>query len=256
MPNLIDSLPSVKLERNRTMSGAAIAITLCGLGGDVGIRFCPVCHKAHIRQKFCSLKCTTAASSGGSVKPCVTCGKPTFKPRACSRECLKAYRRKIDKDDYQRDRERRLARQREYDKTYRHTEAYRQKEKRKTAKRWVKIKNDPALRMARAIRNAVNMAIKRRTAIKHGRTFDLLGCSGKQLAEHLERQFRRGMTWDNYGKVWHIDHITPLSYFDMSCPQDQRRAWNWQNLRPLWADQNIREGNKRGVSQTVLPLCL
>ena len=97
--------------------------------------------------------------------------------------------------------------------------------------------------------------MKRRGTNKDGRTFELIGCTGAELADHIEKQFKRGMTWENYGSAWHVDHITPLSYFDMSNLDDQRRAWNWQNLRPLPAIQNITEGNKRGECQTFLPLC-
>jgi hypothetical protein len=97
--------------------------------------------------------------------------------------------------------------------------------------------------------------MKRRNTIKTSRTFELIGCTGAELAAHIEKQFKRGMTWENYGSNWHVDHITPLSYFDMSNPDDQRRAWNWQNLRPLPAIQNIAEGNRRGECQTFLPLC-
>jgi len=109
--------------------------------------------------------------------------------------------------------------------------------------------------MKAAIRSRVMMSMIRRNTIKTSRTFELIGCTGAELAAHIEKQFKRGMSWENYGSKWHVDHITPLSYFDMSNPDDQRRAWNWQNLRPLWALQNITEGNKRGECQTFLPLC-
>lgn len=77
-------------------------------------------------------------------------------------------------------------------------------------------------------------------------TFKLLGYSREQLVSHLERQFQRGMSWDNYGD-WHIDHIRPLSSFKITSNDDPsiREAWALSNLRPLWARENIRKKDKR-----------
>lgn len=91
------------------------------------------------------------------------------------------------------------------------------------------------------IRHGLNKAIARNT--KTGHTIELLGCSIEELRSHLERQFKSGMTWDNYPK-WHIDHIIPLSYFDMSDPEQQKRAWHYTNLQPLWAKDNLHKNNK------------
>lgn len=78
------------------------------------------------------------------------------------------------------------------------------------------------------------------------RCFDLLGYSLPELREHLERQFSRGMSWDNIGQ-WHIDHIIPLSSFVPASADDPelRRAWALPNLRPLWARDNLRKHDKR-----------
>ena len=50
------------------------------------------------------------------------------------------------------------------------------------------------------------------------------------------------MSWDNYG-TWHIDHILPLSKFDLSKREDFLIACNYKNLQPLWADENIRKSD-------------
>jgi len=72
-----------------------------------------------------------------------------------------------------------------------------------------------------------------------------LGYTMKELREHLERQFKRGMDWQKFidGKI-HIDHIVPLSSFDLSDPDELRTAWAMTNLRPLWAEQNLRKSAK------------
>ena len=38
---------------------------------------------------------------------------------------------------------------------------------------------------------------------------EFIGCTWNQAHQHIEKQFKSGMTWDNHGKVWHVDHIIP-----------------------------------------------
>lgn len=82
---------------------------------------------------------------------------------------------------------------------------------------------------------------------KGGRkTEELLGWKFQDLRRHLERQFHTGMSWQNMGE-WHIDHITPLSSFEINGPdcQELRAAWALPNLRPLWARVNLVKGARR-----------
>lgn len=78
-------------------------------------------------------------------------------------------------------------------------------------------------------------------------TLKLLGCSIEQLKTHLQAQFRPGMTWDNYGD-WHIDHIRPCASFDLTNPEQQRECFNFKNLQPLWAKDNLSKGAKYNAS--------
>lgn len=66
---------------------------------------------------------------------------------------------------------------------------------------------------------------------------DLVGWSILELKNHLEKQFRKGMTWENMGD-WHIDHIIPIAHFMKEGEFDVRAAWALTNLRPLWAREN------------------
>ena len=69
---------------------------------------------------------------------------------------------------------------------------------------------------------------------------DIVGMDWPSLKEHLENQFTESMTWDNYGE-WHIDHIQPLSKFNLSDDKQLNIACHYTNLQPLWAEDNIRK---------------
>ncbi len=219
------------------------------------LKGCPMCGRVHYRQKYCSHTCTLRARGVGGWRSCKICGTRTANKNTCSSDCRAEYRKINDAEYYKGKVEVMKSKAKEYYQRVKDSPQYKAKARRTVIAQAKRIRESPKLRMEAAIRARVMMSMKRRGTNKDGRTFELIGCTGAELAAHIERQFRRGMSWDNYGSKWHVDHITPLSYFDMSNPDDQRRAWNWQNLRPLWALQNITEGNKRGECQTFLPLC-
>jgi len=104
-----------------------------------------------------------------------------------------------------------------------------------------RLKNDSDFRLKHLLRRRVRHAL--RGKIKSGRTFDLIGCPSHYLRIHLEKQFKTGMSWGNYGE-WHIDHIRPCASFDLSDPDQQKQCFNFKNLQPLWAYENLEKGAK------------
>lgn len=103
-----------------------------------------------------------------------------------------------------------------------------------------KRKTDDNYRLSRNLRDGVYGVIKRNYRSAFMR--QLLGCSIREFKAHLESQFQAGMTWDNYGE-WHVDHIVACSAFDLSCPIQQRLCFNFSNLQPLWARDNLVKGS-------------
>ena len=71
----------------------------------------------------------------------------------------------------------------------------------------------------------------------------LVGCTREQLMEHLEKKFTKSMSWENYGKKWHIDHIVPCSFFNLSNKNEQKIAFNFRNLQPLSVSENCSKQN-------------
>ena len=105
-------------------------------------------------------------------------------------------------------------------------------------------KKDYAYRVKKNLRRRVNQVITSPNK-KYDSTFKLLSCSLKEFLLHLEKQFTKGMTWENYGnKGWHIDHIIPCSSFDLTNPVQQQICFHYTNLQPLWAEDNLRKSNK------------
>ncbi len=106
-----------------------------------------------------------------------------------------------------------------------------------------KRKTDPYFKLLDNLRNRIYCVLKGKIK-KSTRTLTLLGVKNiSQVKLHLEKQFKNGMTWKNHGK-WHIDHIKPCASFDLTCPQQQLRCFNYKNLQPLWAFQNMSKGAK------------
>jgi hypothetical protein len=93
------------------------------------------------------------------------------------------------------------------------------------------------------IRIRILNALSRNSGIKAARTMELIGCSIEQLRQHLEDQFLPGMEWGNR-KEWHVDHKRPLSSFNLSSPKQQRLAFHYSNLQPLWAKDNLSKGTR------------
>ena len=121
------------------------------------------------------------------------------------------------------------------------------KEKR-TAAQYVykkkRLKYDPIFKMKETIRGRIYLALKKYKIIKSQTLIDLLGTNNMDLVwNHLKKQFKRGMTQKNHGK-WHIDHIRPISSFDLRDPLQQRQCFHYKNMQPLWAADNLKKGNK------------
>lgn len=76
-----------------------------------------------------------------------------------------------------------------------------------------------------------------------------LECTVGFLKEYIEGLFSEGMTWDNYGKgkgnsVWQIDHIKPVSSFDLFDETQVKECFHYNNIQPLWAGDNSKKGSK------------
>lgn len=106
-----------------------------------------------------------------------------------------------------------------------------------------RLKNDPSYKLLCSIRHRIKETIKR--GYKSASSKHLLGCAVEKARNHIESQFKEGMTWENHGKFgWHIDHIKPCASFDLTDPEQQRQCFHYTNLQPLWWRDNLSKGEK------------
>lgn len=101
----------------------------------------------------------------------------------------------------------------------------------------------PHLRLINRIRCRTWGALKTASARKKGNTLKLVGCTASELAAWIESQFSGGMCWEKIGDI-HIDHIIPLAKFDLSDEEQQKAAFHYKNLRPMWGIENKRKSDK------------
>jgi hypothetical protein len=106
-----------------------------------------------------------------------------------------------------------------------------------------RTKIDIEFRIGIQMRSRLNKAIKGN--FKSGSAVRDLGCSVEYLKAYLEGQFEPGMSWKNWSlKGWHIDHIRPLSSFDLTDREQFLQAIHYTNLQPMWAEENLKKGKK------------
>lgn len=102
-----------------------------------------------------------------------------------------------------------------------------------------KQRANPATRILESLRKRIWAAIKQ--GFKSARTLELLDMDLKEFRIYIQGQFRPGMTWENYGPVWHIDHVRPCASFDLTDPEQQKICFRWDNLQPLFKRENLQK---------------
>ncbi len=102
----------------------------------------------------------------------------------------------------------------------------------------IKARMSPIKKLIFNMRNGLWKTINNNKNGRHWET--LVGYTADQLKRHLEKLFKSGMTWENYGSYWWIDHKIPISAFNFERPEDIdfKRCWSLRNLQPLEAKQN------------------
>ncbi len=104
-------------------------------------------------------------------------------------------------------------------------------------------KIDINYRLTRYLRTRIWFALK--GIIKSESTIKLLGCSIEFFKKYYQSKFTKEMSWKKVmsGEI-HCDHIRPCASFDLSKSSEQKKCFNYKNLQPLWAEENLSKGKK------------
>lgn len=216
-------------------------------------------------------------------KICIICNKE-FTPnsanqKCCCKECSKELSKQKSLKHYYKNKEKRL----EYGKQYRENHpkpkvvekcivcnkeyiktsnskccsdecriAYRKQQKYEYNKKYLpeRYKNNPEFRLGQKLRGMIRRCLSLcYDTQKKNHTFDILGYTPNDLKLHLEKQFKDGMTWENQGTYWEIDHIKEVDTFNFILPNGEtnyeqiKLANSLENLQPL----TIEEHRKKSV---------
>jgi hypothetical protein len=90
-----------------------------------------------------------------------------------------------------------------------------------------------------------NLRARLTKVVRCGGAIRNLGCSIEEFKLHLSALFKDSMSWDNYGRGvgrWSIDHIKPLSKFNLENMEELRAACHYNNMQPMWNEENSSKG--------------
>ena len=128
-----------------------------------------------------------------------------------------------------------------------HNEGQRRRYKINAKKIYERRRQRPYEKISATMRSRMNDFTKRGYGSE--KTEKLLGCTFKELKAYLEKKFKVGMTWENYGLYgWHIDHSKSLSSFNLKDPEERKKAWHYTNLQPMSAKENLQKHSKSQLS--------
>lgn len=130
----------------------------------------------------------------------------------------------------------------------------------KRAKEAQKYRTNVQYKLGRLFRRRMLSALMSQNITK---TFQshvrLLGCTVEEAQKHIEAKFEPWMSWENHGpQSWHIDHVKPLSAFDLTDPVQAAEACHYTNLQPLhWRDNIVKGGVRKypARKRDSVPVC-
>lgn len=185
-------------------------------------KYCPKCDTVKSLDEFSNVKSNKDGKSG-------LC-------KICKSESDKRYREKL--------RENGTYKKTKREEYLRNIETYKAQTKRRVRdykKEYSNLIKSDIRYFKHSLRNRIYQAFKYRNMEKNISTSKLLGCTFEVAKKHIEMQFTKGMNWGNYGE-WHIDHIKPLASAETK--EELESLFNYKNLQPLWAKDNLSKGGK------------
>lgn len=111
-------------------------------------------------------------------------------------------------------------------------------------------RDEPLGKFKRSVRSRIYLALNRN---KNMHTIEYLGTTSSEYLKWI-MNYNDQYTIENRGNDWHIDHVIPLSHFNLDDKTEQLIAFNWRNTMPFSAQENLKKNNKIIPSQIELHL--
>lgn len=108
-----------------------------------------------------------------------------------------------------------------------------------------RYQTDPIFRFISTQRRRIAISLQK----KQMHTIEYLGCNSEQFFQWMSYNFTEAFTFENYGIDWHIDHVIPISRFNLNNEDEQLLGLNWRNTSPLSVIDNLSKSNKIISSQ-------
>lgn len=102
-------------------------------------------------------------------------------------------------------------------------------------------RDEPVEKFKRYIRTRIYNSLRYKNKTKS--SVEYLGCCSDEYFKWIFN-YNNNCCLENHGKEWHIDHVIPLSKFDLNDEQEQLLAFNWRNTMPLTVKENLSKNNK------------
>jgi len=176
------------------------------------------------------------------------CSYPHFTPRTSYDKGCRCVRCKNCRKQYSKERWKNVLKK----KYHQENKFYRDKAKKYRNKNLNKVREyhrlyaqkqrllNPLTKIKENLRTRLNKFIKKENKSKQLK--NILGCSYENLKIYLENKFYGEMTWENYGKLWCIDHIIPLA--SAKTTEEVENLNHYTNLQPLLNEDNLKKGKK------------
>ena len=111
--------------------------------------------------------------------------------------------------------------------------------------------NDELYSLKIRFRSLLNQKIRKGGFVKKISTLEFLGCDWESFKQHIELQFKEGMSWENRD-LWDLDHIIPIS--EGKTFEDIVLLSHFTNFQPLWKHENIKKSNKWYIKSILIKL--
>lgn len=108
------------------------------------------------------------------------------------------------------------------------------------------FERDPGYKLVCRLKGRIRVAMKDGGARSRSKYQYLFGCTFEELTKHIQGKWENGMGWENYGRgagKWNIDHVRPLSSFDLLDEEQRKVAFHYKNVQPKWALENIQKNS-------------